>query len=138
MPDKRRPRSWLHLDVDFLNQDTIAELRDAFGAAGPLTVLAIITEAKRADLGGLRTPKEQGIVSFRASALARLVGTSQDIARAVVQRSVELGLLEWLPGTDLDAGRFVVRSLKRGAWEPEDATASARAARSKRASRDPE
>ena len=66
MPDKQRPRNWLHLDVDFLNQDTIADLRDEFGPAGPLAMIAVITEAKRADLGGVRHPGDQGIVSIRA------------------------------------------------------------------------
>lgn len=129
MPDKRRPRNWLHLDVDFLNQDTIADLRDEFGPSGPLTILALVLEAKRADLGGLRIPSEQGIVSIRAGALARLVGVPADVVASVVGRSVEIGLFEWHKGTDLDAGRFVVRSQKRGPWEPNDATAAARAAR---------
>jgi hypothetical protein len=128
-PDKQRPRNWLHLDVDFLNQDNIADLRDEFGPAGPLTILALITEAKRSDLGGLRTPSEQGILSIRTRALARLVGEPTNAVAAIVSRSVEMGLLECLDGTDADTGRLVVRSLKRKAWEPSDATAAARAAR---------
>jgi hypothetical protein len=131
MAHKRRPRSWLFWDFDFLGQDTIAELRDQFGPAGPLTILAILSEAKKADLAGLRTPSEQGILSIRAGALAKLVGVSADVVTAVVSRSVDIGLLEWRDGTDLDAGRFVVRSLKRGEWEPKDATAAARSGRAR-------
>jgi len=131
MPDKRRPRNWFHCDIDFLGQDTIIELREEFGAAGPLTIFALITEAKRADLGGLRLPSEQGVVSARARALGRLVGASEEVVTAVVARSVEIGLLEYLDGTDLDGGRLVVRSLKRGPWEPSDATAAARSARNR-------
>ena len=131
MPDKRRPRSWVCLDVDFLNQDTVADLRQEFGPSGPLTILAIILEAKRADMGGSRTPAEQGVANIRTGALARLVGTSQEAVTAIVRRSVTLGLLESFPGTDFDTGRLIVRSLKRGPWEPKDATAGARAARSR-------
>ncbi len=129
MPDKRRPRSWFHCDIDFLAQDTIAELCDEFGPAGPLTIFALITEAKRADLGGLRPPGEQGVASIRARALGRLVGAPEETVTAVVARSVEARLLKYLDGTDLDAGRIVVRSLKREQWEPNDATAAARSAR---------
>lgn len=129
MPDKRRPRNWLHLDVDFLNQDTIEDLRHEFGPVGPLTIIAIITQAKKSDLGGLRPPGEQGVLSIRVSSLARLVGASREVVGDVVSRSVDLGLLECLEGMNPTDGRLVIRSLKRDAWEPKDATAAARAAR---------
>ena len=132
------PRPWFRLDVDFLHQDTIRTLLREFGPSGPLAFVAIVAEAKKADLGGTRTPSEQGIVSMRTAALASILETTPEAVGAIVSRSVELGLLECLPNTDLDSGRLVVRSLKRGAWEPKDATAAARQARKRQADEDSE
>jgi len=131
MPGKQvpAPRPWFKLDTDFLHQDTIRTLLDEFGHVGPLVVLEIIAQAKKADLAGLRPVGEQGTLSTRTGALARDLSTSPETVQAVVSRAVDLGLLDYLEGTDIDAGRLVVRSLKRGAWEPRDGAAAARQAR---------
>jgi hypothetical protein len=131
VPGKAVPtkRPWFKLDVDFLVQDTIAELRADFGAAGPLTVIAIIAEAKKSDLAGQRPPRDQGILEIRATSLAHIVSSDAGTVLEIVQRAVDLGLLEHVEGSDVAAGRLRVRSLKRGPWEPRDATAAARQAR---------
>ena len=131
MPGKAVPtkRPWFKLDVDFLHQDTIATLWDDFGPIGPLALIAIIAEAKKADLAGMRPPSDQGILDTRAAALARIVRSDAQTVLAVVQRAVDLRLLEYLPGSEEPAQRLVVRSRKRQAWEPRDATAAARQAR---------
>jgi hypothetical protein len=123
------PRPWFKLDTDFLHQDTIRTLMAEFGHAAPLVVLEIFAEAKKADLAGLRPVGEQGTLSTRAAALASVLDVAPEAVQAIVSRAVELGLLAYLDGTNIDAGRLVVRSLKREAWEPRDGTAAARAAR---------
>lgn len=130
MPGKarQRPRPWLPLDIEFFQQDTIGALLDEFGCAGPMAFLHILCEARKSDLAGLRPISEQGRYSFRTAALAHTLRTTSTAAGAIVSRCVDLGLLAYLDGTDLDAGRVVVRSLKREAWEVKDATAAARQA----------
>lgn len=129
MPIEPTKRPWFKFDLDFLNQDTIADLRDEFGAAGPLTIFAVLAEAKKEDLSGLRPASKQGTLNTRSTALARLVGAPADTIATIVTRAVELGLLELLDGSDVATGRLVVRSLKRAGWEPKDATAASRQAR---------
>ena len=123
-------RPWIKLDLAYYEQDTIATLEDEFGAVGSKAMLVILLQAKTADLSG-RPPSEQGILDTRVSALARTLRAAPEVTSAIVSRCVDLGLLEYLPGTDPASGRLVVRSLKRGGWEARDATAAARKARSR-------
>jgi hypothetical protein len=117
------------LDVDYLTQDTIAELRHGFGAAGPLAFVALILEArKQGSAGG-----EQGVVAMRYTALAGLVGCTADEAKGIVQLAAEIELVA-LQGAD--ERRFTARMLKRDAWEPKDVRGAARKARQR--TRDPE
>lgn len=133
---KPTPRPRFKLDVDFLGQDTIEQLRDDHGPAGPLLIVAVIAGAKEADLSGVRPPAAQGKLSVRAVALGRKIGADAEVVLAIVRSAVDLGLLECCEGTDLVTGRLVLRSLKRRAWEPFDATAAARKARSRQAEDD--
>lgn len=130
MPGKAmpRPRPWLPLDLDYLDQDTIRELLSEFGAAGPLIFIAILLEAGKQARAGLPV-SQQGTMTARAAALAMKVGSDAETVCRIVHRCVAIGLLELLDGSDLDAGRLVVRSLKRGPWEPKDASATRRDAR---------
>ena len=134
MPGKRvpTPRPWIKLDVEFLSQDTTEQLRDKFGAAGPLLLVAVFLGAKESDLAGMRPTDEQGQLSIRAAALGRKIAVDAETVVAIVREAMKLGVLECLDGTNLDKdGRLVLRSLKREAWEPQDATAAARKARSR-------
>jgi hypothetical protein len=119
MAGKARPRPWVSLDVAFLTQDTIMELRHGFGPAGPLAFLALILEARQqAGAGG-----EAGLVALRYTALAGLVGCTADEAKGIVHLAAEIGLVA-LHGDD--GRRFTARMLKRESWEPKDPLAAER------------
>jgi hypothetical protein len=138
MPGKPVPakRPWRKHDLDFLQQDTIRGLLSKFGPLGPLTIMAILDEAKKADLSGSRAPADQGILSVRLDGLASTLNADAESVAAIVRRAVDIGLLAYLPGTDEPAGRLVVRSTKRDGWEPRDGTAAARKARSRQEAED--
>jgi hypothetical protein len=131
------PRSWFRFDLDYLQQDTIRDLLDEFGPVGPLLFFQILCEAKKADLAAVRPQSQQGVLSARASALARTVGTDVETLWRLVSHAEGIGLLQVMDGTDQESGRLVARSLKRAAWEPMDANAASRQAR-KRQGSDPD
>lgn len=124
-----RPRNWLPLDVEYLNQDTIQELGEAYGPAGPLVFIALIAEARRQAFADARS--QQGTVTMRYSALARQAFTGPDVARSVVALAARLRLLDVV---DDGSSQFTVFLLKWAKWEPRDVTAAER----KRRSRNPE
>jgi hypothetical protein len=126
MPGKRYPRPWCRLDREYLAQDTVRELGQQFGAAGPLVFLAIVLEAGKTASGGW--------VEMRYQALAQLAFVDAEIARDVVTATGTLGLLDGLHG---DAERFRGLLTRFDAWEAKDPTAAERQARAReRESRD--
>ena len=128
---KGRKRNFLTLDLDYFTQDTIEDLRDEFGTAGPLVFLAILIEAKRTALAGGLPPSKQGTVTLRYRAVARATGAHADRVRGIVNAAVENGLLTRIDNmTPTD--RFTVRPAKWESWEPKD-SAGARRVREHRA-----
>jgi hypothetical protein len=106
-----------------MHQDTVIELGEDFGAAGPLAFLVILLAAKAAALGGL-PPSKQGTVTMRYRALAREAYLPDaETARRIVTRCAELDLLlieAW------DTQQFTGRLVKWAKWEPRDVGAAAR------------
>jgi hypothetical protein len=120
---KDRPRGFLPLDLQYLSQDTIVELGEEFGAAGPLAFLVILLEAKAAAAGGL-SPAKQGSLTMRYRALARQAYlTDAETARRIVAKAADLGLLLIEGG---DPQHFTARLVKWHRWEPKDVGAAAR------------
>jgi len=116
------PRPWFRLDQRFLDQDTIADLGDRFGPAGPLTIVALIAEAASA----AATKADPDVVCGRWSALARRVHIDVPTTKAVVQGTCDVGLVEVVEASD---ARFELRLVKYYAWHPKDAGAAGRKAR---------
>jgi hypothetical protein len=119
VPPKRRPRPWTTLDREYLAQDTIRELGERFGPAGPLTFLAIILEA------GKVTGVGPGEVELRFAALARLSFATPETVRQIICAAAEVGLLAEL---DTDAERFRARLTRWERWESKDRTSAQRSA----------
>jgi hypothetical protein len=113
----------MKLDVQFLAQDTIMELSDAFGPAGPLTFLALMLECRARPATELR--REPHTVAMRYRSLARRVAITEDEAYAIVAACVPLGLLELL---EQDRTRFKAFMPKGARWEGQDVTAADRKA----------
>lgn len=120
MAGKRYPRPWCRLDREYLAQDTVRELGQQFGAAGPLVFLAIVLEAGKT--------ASSGWVEMRYRALAQLAFVDAEIARDVVTTIGTLGLLDGLHG---DAERFRGHLSRWEAWEAKDRTAADRQARAR-------
>jgi hypothetical protein len=116
-----RARLFAAVDVAFLEQDTVAELRERFGAVGPLVLLALILDAKGRPKGPV-----VGVTEGRYAALARRCGTDETVAGKVVTAGIELGLLESL---DSSERRYKLRLVKWLKWEPKDPTGAERQAR---------
>jgi hypothetical protein len=120
------PRPWIPLDVEFLSQDTVIELRDRFGAAGPLLLIALITQA-----GGMLAGKDgratMGFVEGRYAALAKRCGVDQEAAKAIVAGLVDVRLVGLLDGSDDQ--HYRLRLLKWLKWHTKDPTANARQAK---------
>jgi hypothetical protein len=122
---KGRKRNFLTLDLDYFAQDTIQDLRDEFGTAGPLVFLAILIEAKRTALAGGLPPSKQGTVTLRYRSVARMTGAAADEVRRIVAAAVANGLLtQTIDSTDDD--RFTVRPAKWESWEPKDSAGAQR------------
>jgi hypothetical protein len=119
MPAKRRPRPHTTLDREYLSQDTVRELGQRFGAAGPLVFLAIILEA------GKTTGAAPGSIELRFRALAQLAFTDAVTVQEVVTAASEVGLLADLRS---DGERFRARLTRWDAWEARDPTAAKRSA----------
>lgn len=128
----KRPRAHIPLDVAFLDQDSIRDLGEQFGAAGPLTIIALVTEAGAAIPG--KGGKDFDIVEGRYSGLARSAYVDERRSRAIVALAAEVGLVEILDQPD--AQRFKLRLLKWSKWHPKDPGAAVRKANS-RAKGDP-
>jgi hypothetical protein len=128
---KERPRDWITLDLEYLAQDTIRDLGQKFGPAGPLVFLAILLAAKRAAKGGLAA-KRQGTVSLRYRAVAQsaYVEDVEDVWR-IVDTSVRLGLLVRLDEPTEDEDRFTVRLAKWQMWEVVDSGGAQRQRKSR-------
>jgi hypothetical protein len=120
MAGKRRPRPFSTIDREYLHQDTVRELGERFGPAGPLIFMAIILEAGKALSG-----TAPGEVELRFRALARLTFVDVDIAREVVTAAAEVGLLADMKS---DGERFRARLTKWGLWETKDRTGAQRSA----------
>jgi hypothetical protein len=117
------PRPWVRLDLAFLDQDTVRELGDTHGPAGPLTLLALIVQANSAALAGL-PPERQGTLSIRYRALARSAFLDgPDSARRIVDHLIELGLVERTADDDQQCALRMTRWTK---WEPKDIRAASR------------
>lgn len=114
----------MKLDVQFLAQDTIQELSDAYGPAGPLAFLALMLESRARPSTELRS--EPHTVSMRYRSLARRVGITEDEAYAIVAACTPLGLLEIL---EQDRSRFKAFMPKGARWEGVDVTAAERKAK---------
>lgn len=118
-----RPRPHVPLDVAFLGQDTIRELGDRHGAAGPLVVIALVTEAHAAIPG---KTKDFDVVEGRFTALARSAFIDSGTAQEILRSAVEVGLVEVV---ESDLIRFKVRLLKWSKWTAKDPTAASRKAK---------
>lgn len=122
MAARSTPRPWVRLDLAFFEQDTVRDIGERFGPGGPLILLALIIEAKRAAMSG--APLEaQGSVSLRYAALARMAFVAEADARAIVAALADLDLLQ---SVDDDGRRFTARLTKWAAWEPRDSAGAAR------------
>jgi hypothetical protein len=130
VPGKRRKRGFSPLDRDYLAQDTIGELGERFGPAGPLVFLAIILEAGKALSG-----TAPGEVAMRFGALGRLAFVKPDAARAVVVAAEEVGLLD---GLESNQDRFKARLAKWEEWEAKDPTSAQRSAEYRARQADPQ
>lgn len=121
MGGKARPRPWIPLDVDNLEQDTIVELGDTYTAAGQLAFIALMLEArKQASAGG-----EPRLVRLRYAALAKKARTDAATAVGIIRLAADLGLLAIVSD---DGQRFEARMLKAEPWEPKDPGGAARQA----------
>lgn len=119
MTAKRRPRPHTTLDREYLSQDTIRELGQEFGPAGPLVFLAIILEA------GKQTSGAAGTVELRYRALANLASTDAGTVRAVIAAAIRVDLLaDVLEGAE----RFSARLTRWDIWESKDQTGAKRSA----------
>jgi hypothetical protein len=121
MAAKTRPRPWCPLDREFLTQDTVRELGERFGAAGPLVFLALVLEAGKRLAG-----TAPGVVEMRFNALARLAFSEPQTVQEVVTAAAEVGLLADLEG---DGERFKARLTRFEAWETKDPSGAERSAR---------
>jgi hypothetical protein len=122
---KGRKRNFLQLDLDYFGQDTIQDLRDEFGSAGPAVFLDILLEAKRTALAGGLSPTKQGTVTLRYRAVARATGADADQVRRIVDAAVGNGLLTRIVNS-ADDDRFTVRPAKWESWEPKDSAGAQR------------
>ena len=95
-----RPRSWVSLDIDYLTRPRIVELRQTFGAKGPLVLLAIILEADKTDLG-----RTTDTVEARYGPIGEMVGTTADRARQIIEKAAELKLVSIEQHHDPATGR---------------------------------
>jgi hypothetical protein len=115
MPGKRRPRPWSPLDREYLAQDTIRELGQKFGPAGPLVFLALVLEAGKTPSGGR--------VEMRYRGLAQLAFVDADKAREVIAAACKAELLDEFEG---DSDRFKAHLTRYDAWEARDPTSAQR------------
>jgi len=101
----------------------IRDLGERHGAAGPLLIVALITQAG----GAIPTAKPGSfdVVEGRYAALARRVHINTDEARAILATAADVELVELIETEDR---RFKVRLLKWSKWHPKDPTAAARQA----------
>jgi hypothetical protein len=125
----QRPRNFAPLDLDFLAQDTIAELLDRFGCAGPLTFLELILQAHKQAHAGPRA--RQGEITLRYCALARTLRLDAERVRAVLEACESLGLLA-ITREDDEPDRVTARLLKWDRWEAKDVAAATRQAAHRR------
>lgn len=109
-----RPRPFVTLDVAYLAQDSIQDLRDEHGPGGPLLMLQLILQAN--DEIPAKT-KDFDVTGGRYRALARTVGVQAGEARSIMETVERLGLVERLPVDDPE--RYRVRLLKWAVWHPE-------------------
>jgi hypothetical protein len=116
-----RARLFAAVDVAYLEQDTIMELRDRFGAVGPLVFLALMLDAKSKPKGAV-----VGVTEGRYAPLARRCATDEVVAQKVLATAAEIGLVELL---DCGERRYKVRLVKYDRWEPKDPTAAERQSR---------
>lgn len=122
MSSKATPRQWVRLDLAFLEQDNVRDVGERFGPGGPLVLLALVLEAKRAAMAGAPV-EQQGTVSLRYAALGRMAFVDESQARTIVASLVGLELIQTM--TD-DDRRFTARLTKWGSWEPRDSGGAAR------------
>lgn len=118
---KTRPRPYVTLDRAFLAQDTIADLGERFGPAGPLVFLAIVLDG-----GYFTTALPRGVVELRYRALEREAFTPEEKVREIVAAIVEVGLLDEFE--DMGGGRFRARLAKFDRWESQPMTGAERTA----------
>jgi 5-methylcytosine-specific restriction endonuclease McrA len=84
--ERKRSAPWFRLDADFLGDDRIIEIGEAFGPAGPAVFVAL--------MGAAKTQNENGTVRFGWRALARTCFLSDvDLAQQVVGACEDAGLL---------------------------------------------
>lgn len=109
----KRPRRWVSLDVDYLTRPRIIELRQAFGPPGPLTLLALILECDKTDVG-----RATDTVEARYGPIAEMVGTAPRIVREIIEKAESLKLLSVEQHHDPVTRREFdrVRLLERPTW----------------------
>jgi hypothetical protein len=125
-----RPRPWYRFDSGFPDQDTVQDLGDAFGAAGPLVLVVLFCDACATYS---QKTRDFETVEGRYSALARRVYADAPTVKSIIARAAEVGLVESL---DSDAQRYTVRLTQWAKWNAKDPTAASRQrkSRAKRAS----
>jgi hypothetical protein len=96
-------RTYVPLDRAYLKQDNIRDLLAEFGPGGRLVFLAIILQAH------YRT----GVCDDHISELAVRTGTTQREVRGVIDRCVDLGLLEVVSKA---GDKISLRCLKHQEW----------------------
>lgn len=113
MPGAKRPRRWVSLDTEFLARPRTVELRKAFGAAGPLTLLALVLECERTELG-----RTTDTVEARYGPIAEMAGTTGREVRQILGKAESLGLLAVTTHSDPVTGREFDRVTlrKRPRW----------------------
>lgn len=115
---------WWAKDAQWLQRDGIVELGTEFGAAGPLLLDALCGMAK--------LENDAGHVFTGYVAVARVAFTDPDVCRQVIERAVEIGVLDDFEPAE-DGRRFRVRvsgwqaDQKKGRAADRDAQRRARA-----------
>jgi hypothetical protein len=127
-----RQRPWYRFDSGFPDQDTIRDLGEAHGAAGPLVMVILFCDACAA-----YSPKATDFDTMEAgyAGLAKRAFTDAATVRAIVARAEGVGLLQILESDDR---RCMVRLLAWQKWNAKDPNAAGRQRRSRtRKSSDP-
>jgi hypothetical protein len=117
------PRPWFPIDQAFLTRGSIEELGEAHGAAGPLSLIALVAEANMAVGAGKRDNFD--VVKWRYRDLGRRIRVDAEEAEAIVRSAERIGLVKIVGEDD---GAFTVRLLRWQEWHGRNAGAANRKA----------